>query len=337
MSIEDDGGNWFPQELLRDAALLPAFLLRRSQQIFSAVHRSACQAAGVEMTEPQLDALCILAASDRPLHQMALARGLGYDRSTTGSIVSRLVQRGFVEQTEATDRRRRNLILAAGAKQVVLNVEKASESALRDTLSQAEIKSAVTALQEVAAKSDSGAPEWHPLRNGEQQISIDWAILGSPYTTPRFLVRRCMQIGAALTAKETASLEVNHGSQFAILQALSERSPLDQATIGRILWIDRSRVSLTLAFLEERGLIHRIADAADGRRMMVTMTVAGAKALADGKACGWRASERMFEDLSPAGKDRLVRALSRVVAAQPGFIGTQIRNLFRDPEAPAQA
>lgn len=87
----------------------PGFLLRRAHQIAVGIFVEECAAYG--LTPPQHSTLIVI---DRcpGLDQAALARGIGFDRATTGQVVEGLEARGLLKrQNSSTDRRRKTLVL----------------------------------------------------------------------------------------------------------------------------------------------------------------------------------------------------------------------------------
>ncbi len=93
----------------------PGFLLRHSHQIAVAVFTEEC--AAFDVTPGQYGVLTLVRAFPG-LDQRTLAQRLGLDASTTGGIVTRLVERGLIRRSVgASDRRARALALTeAGRK-----------------------------------------------------------------------------------------------------------------------------------------------------------------------------------------------------------------------------
>jgi len=87
-------------------------------------------------------------------------------------------------------------------------------------------------------------------------------------------------------------------SQYGCLRALHECPGIDQITLGRLVGLDRSTSGLVIKTLSDRGLIERVVNRSDKRRMRLRIS-------ADGK--------RMLDDIAPAA----ARAQARVLAGLP--------------------
>lgn len=92
-----------------DATETPGHLARRFQQIAVAIFYAEVEAAGCDLTPVQYAALARIA--DAPgLDQATLAGLIAYDRTTIGSVVDRLVEKGLVaREISRKDRRAREL------------------------------------------------------------------------------------------------------------------------------------------------------------------------------------------------------------------------------------
>ncbi len=114
-------------------------------------------------------------------------------------------------------------------------------------------------------------------------------------------------VAGALTAE---SLRRQH---FVVLSALAERGAASQAALGRRLLIDRSDMHALLSELERDGLVARVRDPNDRRRMLVELTPAGARTLKrlDGRIDA--AQEALLAPLSNADRRQLERLLAELV------------------------
>jgi len=98
-----------------------------------------------------------------------------------------------------------------------------------------------------------------------------------------------------------------------VLSALAERGAASQAALGRRLLIDRSDMHALLSELERDGLIARVRDPSDRRRMLVELTPAGARALKRLDRRIDAAQDALVAPLSPADRRELQRLLTVLV------------------------
>jgi DNA-binding MarR family transcriptional regulator len=105
---------------------------------------------------------------------------------------------------------------------------------------------------------------------------------------------------------------------FTVLSALAERGAASQAALGRRLWIDRSDMHALLGDLERAGLVARVRDEQDHRRILITLTSAGASALQRLDQRVAAAQETLVAPLSPADRRELHRLLTRLVEHHAG-------------------
>jgi MarR family transcriptional regulator, lower aerobic nicotinate degradation pathway regulator len=103
--------------------------------------------------------------------------------------------------------------------------------------------------------------------------------------------------GEALVA-DALTAEGLRRQHFTVLSALAERGAASQAALGRRLLIDRSDMHALLSELERDGLVARVRDPNDRRRMLVELTPAG--------GCVLKRLDRRIE----AAQDALVAPLS---------------------------
>ncbi len=118
--------------------------------------------------------------------------------------------------------------------------------------------------------------------------------------------------GAALVA-DALTAEGLRRQHFTVLSALAERGAASQAALGRRLLIDRSDLHSLLSGLERDGLVARVRDPNDRRRMLVELTPAGARALKRLDRRIEAAQEALVGPLSPADRRELQRLLTQLV------------------------
>ena len=100
-------------------------------------------------------------------------------------------------------------------------------------------------------------------------------------------------------------------SQFVTLKRLAH-GEASASELARKAELNPGAMTRLLDRLEERGLTVRVADPADRRALLVSLTEAGWAMWADIDQCGARVRSRAFEGLSDAEQDALVRLLRQV-------------------------
>ena len=103
-------------------------------------------------------------------------------------------------------------------------------------------------------------------------------------------------------------------ASYSLLAALDEFGPVSQATLGRLLGIDRSDIVAILNDLERDGLAVRAPDDRDRRRNSITITPVGARALRRLDDLVADAQDALLEPLSAAERRQLVALLRRLYA-----------------------
>jgi MarR family transcriptional regulator, lower aerobic nicotinate degradation pathway regulator len=100
---------------------------------------------------------------------------------------------------------------------------------------------------------------------------------------------------------------------FTVLGALAERGAASQAALGRRLLIDRSDMHALLSELERDGLVTRVRDPDDRRRMLVELTPAGTRALKRLDRRIEAAQEAFVAPLSASDRRVLQRLLTQLL------------------------
>lgn len=107
----------------------PGFMIRRAHQIATSIFLEV--AAPVGATTTQYGVLTILSACPG-VDQISLARRMGLDRSTAGTVLQTLERDGYVSRVVGSDRRRRSLELTeVGRKRLAVLQECAAEALTR--------------------------------------------------------------------------------------------------------------------------------------------------------------------------------------------------------------
>ncbi len=129
---------------------------------------------------------------------------------------------------------------------------------------------------------------------------------------PSWLVSQVAAAGGNLVADALAADGVRR-QHFTVLTALAERGAASQAALGRRLLIDRSDMHALLSDLEQAGLVARVQDQGDRRRMLVALTPAGTRALKQMDKRIEAAQKALTAPLSAKDRRELERLLTRLV------------------------
>ena len=294
---------------VQDYWMRPANLLRRAQRVSLALFAEECGA--IDISRSQFEAL--IAVSRFPgLDQISLARTFGIDRSTTAQVVDVLAERDLVRRTvHLDDRRKRALELTPAGSETLAVVSAAARRAeprLLQPLTADEIEALMAALRIMATEIPSTAPEWtldDCLETDEGRRS-QFSYLSR---RPGFLLRRTVQVAFALFGEATAELDITP-TQYGLLYLLKVVQA-DEATISRLIGVERSTSDRLLSRLKTRGYVER------GRQRdwpVLRLTPAG---------------EAMFLEVrrrSEAVDNGLIRALPK--AARAEFIDIMAKLMF---------
>lgn len=119
-----------------------------------------------------------------------------------------------------------------------------------------------------------------------------------------------VKLGADIAGRgEDALVEVGlSGRQYMVLAVLSEDTPPSQQELAGLCGLLPAQVVPVVDELERRGLAARQRSQADRRRSVVTLTEAGAEALARADELG----ERMVASLDPVAREAAIDALTRL-------------------------
>ena len=129
---------------------------------------------------------------------------------------------------------------------------------------------------------------------------------------PSWLTSRLAATAAGLVTDALGAEELRR-QHFTVLSALAERGAASQAALGRRLLIDRSDMHALLSELEGDGLVARVRDPNDRRRMLVDLTPAGARALKRLDRRIEAAQEAFVAPLSASDRRVLQRLLTQLL------------------------
>ena len=131
-------------------------------------------------------------------------------------------------------------------------------------------------------------------------------------TLPTWLLSQAALAGQRIGGEALASAGA-HRSHYAVLAALDEGGPANQAALGRRCGVDPSDMVALLRVLADDRLVARRPDESDRRRNVIEITAAGRRRLAELGDVVAAAQESLLAPLSPAERAGLTAALRRIV------------------------
>ena len=123
------------------------------------------------------------------------------------------------------------------------------------------------------------------------------------------LLRRANQRHLALFSARLPDLTPR---QFAALAKLHERGPASQNQLGRCTAMDAATVKGVIDRLVKRGLVTTAPSPDDRRRLIVSLSEAGAALFAELAPAAFEVTEETLAPLDPAERRRLVELLERI-------------------------
>ena len=141
--------------------------------------------------------------------------------------------------------------------------------------------------------------------------------LAQLYRRPGFMIRRAHQIAVSLFLEETGALRITT-TQYGILFILRQRPGIDQASVAKLLGLDRSTTGMVVTKLEQAGLIGRAVGLADRRRHSLALTRAGKAMLARLAGPAERAQARVLSALAPREREKFLDMLDKVTRSHNG-------------------
>lgn len=143
--------------------------------------------------------------------------------------------------------------------------------------------------------------------------------LASLYRRPGFLLKRCHQVSMAIFLEECRELNVTQ-SQYGCLRVLQEYPGIDQIAAGRLVGLDRSTAGLVIKTLSDRGLITRVVNRADKRRMQLKLSAEGVQLLRAIAPAAARAQERVLAGLPDELRPRFLALLEQFLVGHDAVI-----------------
>jgi DNA-binding MarR family transcriptional regulator len=149
--------------------------------------------------------------------------------------------------------------------------------------------------------------------------------------TPGHLLRRCHQISVAIFLDECQAFDLTP-LQFVTLSALATHGPLDKATIGGVVALDRTTIAVVVKNLEERGCVTTRPSDQDRRAKLIKITAKGLDLMSSVQAEVVRAQERTVAPLAPKERAELLRLL-RKIAEENNLLSRAPRRALRSAGA----
>jgi MarR family transcriptional regulator, transcriptional regulator for hemolysin len=101
-------------------------------------------------------------------------------------------------------------------------------------------------------------------------------------------------------------------SQLPVLIVLKQGKPLPQAELARIAHVEQSSMAQLLNRMERDGLVERLADPADKRSRLISLTDRALRRMHKGKAIMDATVKIALQGLSPAEIERLNELMRRI-------------------------
>ena len=118
--------------------------------------------------------------------------------------------------------------------------------------------------------------------------------------SPSHLMHRVLQLALDIYAEEAGPDGLTQ-RQFAVLEAVSQKSGLTQTDLVRATGIDRSTLADLVTRMTTKGLLDRVTSTVDARAKAVSLSAAGQAALDDARPKVETADKRILA-LLPKGK-----------------------------------
>ena len=139
----------------------------------------------------------------------------------------------------------------------------------------------------------------------------DFRALEPFLATPGHLLRRCHQISVAIFLDDCQAFDLTP-LQYATLSALATHGPMDKATIGGVVALDRTTVAVVVKNLEQRGLATTRPSEYDRRAKLVKITARGLSLASSAQSAVAKAQERTVAPLTVKERDELLRLLRKL-------------------------
>ena len=148
--------------------------------------------------------------------------------------------------------------------------------------------------------------------------------------TPSHLFRRCQQYLGDVYARKTPEMNLTR-QQYLVLSVLDHEDGMSQTALVDVTGIDRSTLAEMIRRLLPRGFVARKQAENDARANVVTITVAGRRALKSARPAAESAEREVLEALPGPERTRLLKLLAIIAAAGEQYSAS---NGSRSPRRP---
>ena len=125
-----------------------------------------------------------------------------------------------------------------------------------------------------------------------------------------FILRQVWQRHATIFAREVGNNLTS--AQWAALSKLTETGPCSQNQLGRLTSMDVATIKGVIDRLTARGLTETSPDPEDGRRLLVSLTRAGAQMAEKAAANAFAISKETLAPLEPKERETLFALLNKL-------------------------
>ncbi|TPW05610.1 MAG: MarR family transcriptional regulator [bacterium] len=134
---------------------------------------------------------------------------------------------------------------------------------------------------------------------------------GSLGGSPSHLMHRVLQLALDIYSEETGPDGLTQ-RQFAVLEAVSQKSGLTQTDLVRATGIDRSTLADLVSRMTTKGLLDRVQSSIDARAKAVSLSAAGQAALEAARPKVEAADKRILALLPKAKRDGFLDLLAEL-------------------------
>ncbi|MCF7547471.1 MarR family winged helix-turn-helix transcriptional regulator [Pseudonocardia sp. WMMC193] len=289
-----------------ELARTPGHLIRRAQRVHGVLW---ARYVGPETTSPQFAVLSTVAG--RPgLDQTTVGTLASLDKSTTVDIVRRLVRHGWITAgPDPEDRRRKVLDLSRPARAALQTLTSRAALVQQALLAPLDPRRAQAFVRDLATLAYEGAYERTAVDDARPiELGLELS------TTPGHLIRRAQQ---AYTVRWTQRFHGTlTGPQYAVLCALAQQEPSDQARLGEAASLDKSSTAEVVERLASRDLITVITDVSDRRRKKLLLSPGARKALPGLTATAAEVQAELMDLLPAEARSAFLASLASVAYAE---------------------